>query len=488
MRVPWHCLCPNDDGRAGEEEMAEQTASALTVGVPRESAPGERRVAMTPDIVKRLTAAGVAVRVEAGAGAASGHDDDAYTAAGATIVPDAARAFEADVVIKVQKPDDAEAGRLRDGATLIALLQPMTNTGLIRDLAARNITAFSMDAIPRTTRAQSMDVLSSQATVAGYKAVLMAADSLPRFFPMLTTAAGSIIPAKVLVVGAGVAGLQAIATARRLGAVVEAYDTRPVVKEQVESLGAKFVDIPVDTSDAQTAGGYAKEVSAETLRKQQEVLADHAAKSDVVITTAAVPGRPAPRLIAKETVERMRPGSVIVDLAAETGGNVELTRPGETVEHNGVTIMGQLNLPSTMPVHASQMYAKNIQNLLDLLIRNGKLDPDYDDEIVAGTVITRRGEIVHEMTRQRLGESGTAPQADTPATAQGDTGGKIVCPPGAVQGDGSSDCPEGYPIKGNASSRIYHEPRGASYGLTIPELCFASAADAEAAGYRAART
>ncbi|HLL49788.1 MAG TPA: Re/Si-specific NAD(P)(+) transhydrogenase subunit alpha [Thermomicrobiales bacterium] len=390
--------------------MEGQTASTLIVGVPRETAPNERRVAMTPDTVKRLTAIGVVVRVESGAGLASGHSDDAYVAAGATIVPDANGVYDAQVVIKVQKPNPDEAAQLRRGSTLIALLQPMSNIDLIQDFAERGITTFSMDAIPRTTRAQSMDVLSSQATVAGYKAVLMAADTLPKFFPMLTTAAGSIIPAKVLVVGAGVAGLQAIATARRLGAVVEAYDTRPVVKEQVESLGAKFVDIPVDTSDAQTAGGYAKEVSAETLRKQQEVLADHAAKSDVVITTAAVPGRPAPRLISRETVERMRPGSVIVDLAAETGGNVELTRAGENVEHNGVIIMGQVNLPSTMPVHASQMYAKNIQNLLDLLIKGGAFDPDYEDEIVKGTVITRNGEIVHEMTRQRQAESGAAPQ------------------------------------------------------------------------------
>jgi H+-translocating NAD(P) transhydrogenase subunit alpha len=410
--------------------MEGQTASSLIVGVPRETAPGERRVAMTPDTVKRLTASGVVVKVETGAGLASGHSDDAYETAGATIVANAAEAFNPHVVIKVQKPDADEAALLRPGTTIIALLQPMTNIDLVRDLASRDITAFSMDAIPRTTRAQSMDVLSSQATVAGYKAVLMAADNLPKFFPMLTTAAGSIVPAKVLVVGAGVAGLQAVATARRLGAVVEAYDTRPVVKEQVESLGAKFVDIPVDTSDAQTAGGYAKEVSAETLRKQQEVLADHAARSDVVITTAAVPGRPAPRLISKETVERMRPGSVIVDLAAETGGNVELTRAGETVEHNGVKIMGQVNLPSTMPVHASQMYAKNIQNLLDLLIKNGKLDPDFEDEIVKGTVITRGGDVVHEMTKQRIAEQVSpaqqpaanqdlvsAPDAERPAAA-----------------------------------------------------------------------
>jgi H+-translocating NAD(P) transhydrogenase subunit alpha len=384
--------------------------------VPLETAPGERRVAMTPDTVKRLTASGVVVKVESGAGLASGHSDEAYVAAGATTVGDAAEVFNAQVVIKVQKPDPNEVALLRPGTTLIALLQPMSNVDLVRDLAARDVTAFSMDAIPRTTRAQSMDVLSSQATVAGYKAVLMAADTLPKFFPMLTTAAGSIVPAKVLVVGAGVAGLQAIATARRLGAVVEAYDTRPVVKEQVESLGAKFVDIPVDTSDAQTAGGYAKEVSAETLRKQQEVLADHAAKSDVVVTTAAVPGRPAPRLISRETVERMRPGSVIVDLAAETGGNVELTQAGETVEHNGVKIMGQLNLPSTMPVHASQMYAKNIQNLLDLLIKNGKFDPDYEDEIVKGTVITRGGDVVHEMTKQRMAEQ--VSPAREPAASQ----------------------------------------------------------------------
>jgi H+-translocating NAD(P) transhydrogenase subunit alpha len=542
--------------------MEGQTGSALIVGVPRETAPGERRVALIPDTVKRLTGSGVVVRVESGAGVASGHADDAYLAAGGAIVPDAAQVYDADVVIKVQKPDAGETARLRRGATLIALLQPLTNQELVRDLAARDITSFSMDAIPRTTRAQSMDVLSSQATVAGYKAVLMAADNLPKFFPMLTTAAGSIIPAKVLIVGAGVAGLQAIATARRLGAVVEAYDTRPVVKEQVESLGAKFVDIPVDTSDAQTAGGYAKEVSAETLRKQQEVLADHAAKSDVVITTAAVPGRPAPRLISKETVERMRPGSVIVDLAAETGGNVEVTRAGETVLHNGVVVMGPLNLPSTMPVHASQMYAKNIQNLVELLIKGGKLDPDFDDEIVKGTVITRQGQVVHELTRQRMTETGVSVENPAPktssaeasisaatnnrdtaaddATALGNLNGKSgaaahvsadvlstpeakvssmagdapgsgqvpgasllsspsrqgifaqsaadAAPAGAVTGDGTRLCPEAYPIKGNASSRIYHEPDSASYAQTIAEFCFSSAASAEEAGYRASRT
>ncbi|MFT4037561.1 MAG: Re/Si-specific NAD(P)(+) transhydrogenase subunit alpha [Thermomicrobiales bacterium] len=564
--------------------MEGQSGGTLTVGVPKETAPGEHRVSLIPDTVKRLTGNGVRVKVQRHAGAASGHNDDAYRAAGATIADDAREAFDADVVIKVQKPDDSEVAMLRSGATLIALLQPMTNLDLVRELAARNVTSFSMDAIPRTTRAQSMDVLSSQATVAGYKAVLMAADNLPKFFPMLTTAAGSIVPAKVLIVGAGVAGLQAIATARRLGAVVEAYDTRPVVKEQVESLGAKFVDIPVDTSDAQTAGGYAKEVSAETLRKQQEVLADHAAKSDVVITTAAVPGRAAPRLISRETVERMRPGSVIVDLAAETGGNVEVTKAGETVHHHGVQVMGQLNLPSTMPVHASQMYAKNIQNLLDLLIKKGAFSPDYEDDIVKGTVITRAGSVVHEMTKQRLAD---APPVSTPvvspppapesepapvptpepqataepeplvaaipdpgaAAAESPAFGEVVIesaeifeagdevvvadeldvidlevergeareaaarsmgiradvseaseaspeggsspadlPLGAVPGDGTHDCPTGYPIKGNAQSLIYHEIDSGSYARTIPEFCFDTAEAAEAAGYRASRT
>ena len=531
--------------------MEGQSGGTLTVGVPKETAPGERRVALIPDTVKRLTGAGVRVNVQRHAGVASGHSDDAYTAAGASIVDDARQAHAADVVIKVQKPTPDEVAMMRSGATLIALLQPMTNLDLVNDLTSRNITSFSMDAIPRTTRAQSMDVLSSQATVAGYKAVLMAADNLPRFFPMLTTAAGSIIPAKVLVVGAGVAGLQAIATARRLGAVVEAYDTRPVVKEQVESLGAKFVDIPVDTSDTQTAGGYAKEVSAETLRRQQEVLADHAAKSDVVITTAAVPGRAAPRLISKETVERMRPGSVIVDLAAETGGNVEVTKPGETVHHHGVAVMGQLNLPSTMPVHASQMYAKNIQNLLDLLIKKGAFDPDYNDEIVKGTVITRDGGVIHEMTKQRVAEAGAAspqasvspppaapiaPVSEPPLQARAevsseplgsdnaDTGDVILgeidvvdlegdvpeaetvdiddgsarrmgiqaeaseeAPAGSVVGDGSHNCPSGYPIKANAQSQIYHPPDSSSYHQTIPEFCFATAEGAEAAGYRASR-
>lgn len=403
--------------------MDRVSTSGVTIGVPRETAEGEQRVALIPDTIKRLTGAGARVVVESGAGAGAFIDDDAFMAAGATIAPDAKSVYQqADLVIKVQRPTSGEDGQpdevdlLTDGSTLIALLAPMVNLDLVQRLAKKRITSFSMDAIPRTTRAQSMDVLSSQSTVAGYKAVLLAAAHLPKFFPMLTTAAGSIRPAAVLIIGAGVAGLQAIATARRLGAVVEAYDTRPVVKEQVESLGAKFVDIDVDTSNAQTAGGYAKEVSADVLRRQQEVLADRAARADVIITTALVPGRPAPRLISAETVNMMRPGSVIVDLAAETGGNCELTEPGEIVERNGVTIIGTLNLPSTMSVHASQMYAKNVQNLLDLLVKQGSYQPNFEDDIVAGTLITRDGGIVHQGTNERLGAStpATPPVASAP--------------------------------------------------------------------------
>ena len=405
------------------------TGGRLTIGVPRETATGERRVALIPEAVARLTGAGASVLVEAGAGEPAFWADPIYAEAGATIVPDAAALYrQADLIIKVQRPGADGAGArdeiefLRDGSKLIALLAPLTNPEFVRRLAEKRITSFSMDAIPRTTRAQSMDVLSSQSTVAGYKAVLLAADHLPKFFPMLTTAAGSITPAKVLVVGAGVAGLQAIATARRLGAVVEAYDTRPVVKEQVESLGAKFVEIDIGTADTQTAGGYAKEVSQDVLAKQQQVLADRAARSDVVITTALVPGKPAPRLISADTVARMRTGSVIVDLAAETGGNCELTEPGEVVVRHGVTIVGTLNLPSAMSVHSSQMYSKNVENLLALLVKEGRWQPDFEDEIVKGTCITRDGEVVHEATRARLGlptaNGATPPRPDGIPTGQ----------------------------------------------------------------------
>jgi NAD(P) transhydrogenase subunit alpha len=382
---------------------APAAANRPTVAVPKETAPNERRVALIPDAIKKYAASGLTVLVQAGAGEGSFFSDDAYARAGAKIVPDAATLYgQGDLILKIQKPEPQEIDQMKPSATLIAFLQPMTNLDLVRQLVQRRITAFSMDAIPRTTRAQYMDALSSMATVAGYKAVLLAADHTAKFFPLLTTAAGTIPPAKVLVIGAGVAGLMAIGTARRLGAVVEAYDARAVVKEQVESLGGKFVVIDTG-ADLAGAGGYAREATEDILRKQQEGLAARAAKSDIVITTAAVPGRPAPRLLPASTVEQMAPGSVIVDLAAETGGNCELTVPGEIVERHGVTLIGITNLPSTLPVHASQMYSKNIQNLLALMIANdGTFTIDMNDDIVNQTIITRDGNILHQGTLARL--------------------------------------------------------------------------------------
>jgi len=371
----------------------------MKIGVPRETMPGERRVGLVPETVGRLTKSGNTVVVERGAGVASAFPDDLYEKAGAQLVDDA---FDAELVAKVQKPSDGEIGRLRSGTTLIAFLQPLTNHELVRSLASKGVTALSMDAIPRITRAQPMDALSSQATVAGYKAVLLAAAALPRFFPMLTTAAGTIAPAKALVIGAGVAGLQAIATARRLGAVVEAFDTRPVVKEQVQSLGAKFLEIDLGESGA-GQGGYAKELSEEAHRKEVELLAKAARENDIIITTAAIPGRKAPVLITKDMIPTMKPGSVIVDLAAETGGNAELTEAGKTVVVHGVTIIGELNLPSSMPFHASQMYSRNIASLLGLMLKkDGTFDLNMADEVVKGTVITHGGEIVHEATRKAM--------------------------------------------------------------------------------------
>ena len=376
----------------------------MKIGVVRETAPGERRVALVPETVGRLAKGGNQLVVERGAGEASSFPDKLYTDAGATI----GDAWSAEMVLKVAKPSDDELERLRDGTVLIAFLQPLTNHALVRDLASRGITALSMDAIPRITRAQPMDALSSQATVAGYKAVLLAAAALPRFFPMLTTAAGTIAPAKAFIIGAGVAGLQAIATARRLGAVVEAFDTRPVVKEQVQSLGAKFLEVDLGETGEGT-GGYAKELSEEAHRKEVELLAKAVKENDVVITTAAIPGRPAPKLITADMVRSMKPGSVIVDLAAETGGNSELTEPGKVIEVNGVRIDGTTNLPSTMPYHASQMYSRNIASLLGLLLtKEGTLNLDLKDDVIKGTVITHGGEVVHDATRKAVGETATA--------------------------------------------------------------------------------
>jgi proton-translocating NAD(P)+ transhydrogenase subunit alpha len=370
----------------------------MRIGVVRETTPGERRVALVPETVGRLAKGGNEVIVERGAGEASSFPDRMYTEAGGTI----GDAFSCELVLKVAKPSDDELARMREGVVLIAFLQPLTNHALVRELARRRVTALSMDAIPRITRAQSMDALSSQATVAGYKAVLLAAAALPKFFPMLTTAAGTIAPAKAFIIGAGVAGLQAIATARRLGAVVEAFDTRPVVKEQVQSLGAKFLEVDLGETGEGT-GGYAKELSEEAHRKEVVLLAKAVKENDIIITTAAIPGRPAPKLITADMVRSMKPGSVIVDLAAETGGNTELTEAGKVIDVDGVRIDGTTNLPSTMPYHASQMYSRNIQSLLELMItKDGKLNLDMNDEVIKGTVITKDGEVVHEQTKKVL--------------------------------------------------------------------------------------
>jgi H+-translocating NAD(P) transhydrogenase subunit alpha len=364
----------------------------MRVAVPRETAPGERRVALVPDVVSRLVQSGFEVAVETGAGDAAGLPDSQFTEAGAHLVEDREALFaNADGVVKVQKPNDDEAAALRGGVVLIAFLQPLTDREGIERLASQGVVAFAMESIPRITRAQPMDALSSQATVAGYKAALLAADRLPKFFPMLMTAAGTVAPAKVLVLGAGVAGLQAIATARRLGAVVSGFDIRPVVREQVESLGASFLDLGIVGEE--TAGGYARELTDEEQRRQQEELERRIPDFDAVITTALVPGRPAPKLIPAGAVAAMRPGSVIVDLAAETGGNCELTEPGEEIVRERVTIVGYTNLPSTMPLHASQLYARNVSALLTHLAPEGELRLDFEDEITAGACVTRREEV-----------------------------------------------------------------------------------------------
>jgi NAD(P) transhydrogenase subunit alpha len=375
----------------------------MKIAVPHERAPGERRVALTPEIVAKLIKSGNAVAVEHDAGASAGFPDTAYSAAGATIAPSYdALAADADIVVRVTKPADAELDAMRKGAMVIGFLAPLGDPRSVERYATSGLTALSMDAIPRTTKAQAMDALSSQANIGGYKAALIAAGALPKFFPMLTTAAGTIKPAKALIIGAGVAGLQAIATCRRLGAQVTAYDTRPVVEEQVQSLGAKFLKIDVGES-GEGQGGYAKELSPAALEKQRLGMIKAIGASDVVITTAAVPGRKAPVLISAEAVAAMAPGSVIVDLAAETGGNCELTKAGETVTSpNGVQILGVTNLPSTVPLDASQLYAKNVQTLLDYIIKDGALALDMSDEIISGTTIVHDGTITHQPTLDAL--------------------------------------------------------------------------------------
>jgi NAD(P) transhydrogenase subunit alpha len=355
--------------------------------VPKETAAGERRVALVPETVGKLTGGGFEVVVERGAGEAASFPDAAFEEAGARLGDWA----EAEAVAKVQKPSADELARLRDGQVLIGFLQPLTDREGIEQLASKGVVAFAMESIPRITRAQPMDALSSQATVSGYKATLLAAERLPKFFPMLMTAAGTVAPAKVLVLGAGVAGLQAVATARRLGAVVTGFDVRPVVREQIESLGANWLDLGIVGEE--TTGGYAQELTEEQQRQQQEELEARMPEFDVVITTALIPGRPAPRLIPASAVAAMRPGSVVVDLAAEAGGNCELTEPGEEVVREGVTIVGLTNLPSSMPFHASQLYSRNVAALLHHLAPEGELALDWDDEIIAGACVTRHEEV-----------------------------------------------------------------------------------------------
>jgi NAD(P) transhydrogenase subunit alpha len=379
----------------------------MKIAVAKEIEVGERRVALVPDMAGKLVKQGLEVWVEAGAGELSHFPNAAYEAVGAQIVSDGARLWgEADVVLKVSPPREGEDGqseiaRLRPGAVLISFLNPLGEPLRIQQLAERQITALSMEMIPRTSRAQSMDALSSQAGVAGYQAALLGAAALPKFFPMLTTAAGTIPPAKVFVMGAGVAGLQAIATCRRLGAVVEAFDIRPAVKEEVQSLGAKFVEVSLE-EDTVADGGYAKEISEAAKARSRQVITEHVKQADVIITTAQVPGKAAPILLTEEMVAQMKPGSVVVDLAAEQGGNCACTEPGKDVVKNGVTIIGPINLPSSLPIHASQMYAKNLTSLLQLMVKDGELNLNFDDDIIASACVAHGGEIRNERVKTAL--------------------------------------------------------------------------------------
>lgn len=360
---------------------------SITVSALRETAAGERRVAITPEVAKKLRGKGLRVLLEHGAGSAAGFPDASYAEVEFASAADVLA--QADLLTCVLPPEDAALAHLHEGAIVLGQLRPHGAASRIAALAQKKLTAFALEMLPRTTRAQAMDVLSSQAAVAGYRAMLIAAESAPKFFPMLTTAAGTIRPSRVLVIGAGVAGLQAIATARRLGAQIEGYDVRPETREQVESLGAKFLDLGVSAAGS---GGYARELTAEERAAQQQALADHLKVFDAVVTTAAVPGRAAPKILTTAMIEGMKPGALIVDLAAESGGNCELTRPGERVEHGSVTILGPLNLAAGAPLHASEMYARNIYNFAELLVRNGALQPDFDDELVAKSCVARNGE------------------------------------------------------------------------------------------------
>ena len=379
----------------------------MIVGVPRESFPGERRVALVPAVIPNLAKAGLEVVVEAGAGVEAGYPDADYVAKGAKVLPNRAEVFRAaDILTQVlcygsnDRTGKADLPLFHRDQVLVGFLRPLGSVETISDIAAKGVTSFSVELMPRTTRAQSMDALSSMATICGYKAVLIAADALPRIFPMLTTAAGTITPARVLIIGCGVAGLQAIATARRLGAVVSAYDLRPAVKEQVQSLGGRFVELAIEAKDAQDERGYARAQGEDFYRRQRELLGKVVAESDVVITTAVIPGKTAPVLVTKEMVAGMAPGSVIVDLASERGGNCELTKAGEKISVNGVTIIGWYNLASTVPYHASQMYARNLTAFLLHLVKDGKLQLNTADEIIRDTLLTQSGEVVNARLRE----------------------------------------------------------------------------------------
>jgi NAD(P) transhydrogenase subunit alpha len=379
----------------------------MIVGVPRESFPGERRVALVPAEVPKLSKAGLEVVIEANAGQEAGYPDADYVNKGAKVVAQRAEVFRtSDIVLQVlshgsnDQTGKADLPLLRPKQALIGFLRPLGDVNTVREIASTGVTAFSVELMPRTTRAQNMDALSSMGTVCGYKAVLIAADTLPKIFPMLTTAAGTITPARVFIIGCGVAGLQAIATARRLGAVVSAYDLRPAVKEQVHSLGGRFVELPIEAQDAQDAGGYAKAQDESFYQKQRELLGKVVAESDIVITAAVIPGKKSPILVTREQVESMAPGSVVVDLAAERGGNCEVTRTGEQVEHHGVTVIGAINLASTVPYHASQMYSRNLTNFLLHMVKDGKLQLNKDDEIIRSTIVTEDGEIVNPRVRE----------------------------------------------------------------------------------------
>jgi len=373
----------------------------VRIAVPKEVASGEARVALVPEVVQHLTKAGHAVAIETGAGALARYPDEAYTAAGGRIAADRKAAFaDAQVVLKVQPPTVEETGAMAAGTVVVALMNASRNLDRVAKLRDAKMTTFALELLPRITRAQSMDVLSSQATVAGYRATLIGAELCPKFLPMLTTAAGTIRPSKVLILGAGVAGLMAIATAKRLGALVEAYDVRRAAGEQVRSLGAKFLELQIN---AEGSGGYARELTDEEKKQEAELVSKAVAEADVVITTANVPGRKAPLLVRKETVTRMRPGAVLVDLAAESGGNCELTKPGERVDVAGVTVVGPLNLPSQLPFHASQMFAKNLESFLSLLVtKEGALVTDYSDEVLAASLLTSNGQVTHKPTADLL--------------------------------------------------------------------------------------